>query len=73
MQGLCSQKETQKWALLLDPTRGSYSAPYEPLVAMANVVTHWAMAYSHKTQSFMKNGGQQKCLDKSIFKLTFFH
>ena len=22
------------------------------------------MAYSHKTQSFMKNGGRKKCLDK---------
>ena len=47
MQGLCSQKETQKWALLLDTTRGSYSAPYEPPVAMANVVTHiglWPIA-----------------------------
>ena len=26
----------------------------------------WVMAYSHKTQSFMKNGGQQKCLDKAL-------
>ena len=26
----------------------------------------WAMAYDHKTQSFMENGGQQKCLDKSL-------
>ena len=23
------------------------------------------MAYSHKTQSFMKNGGEQKCLHKA--------
>ena len=27
---------------------------------------HWVMAYDHKTQSFMKNGGQQKCLDKAL-------
>ena len=27
---------------------------------------HWGMAYSHKTQSFMKNRGQQKCLDKAL-------
>ena len=26
----------------------------------------WVMAYSHKTQSFIKNRGQQKCLDKSL-------
>ena len=24
------------------------------------------MAYGHKTQSLMKNGGQQKCLDKAL-------
>ena len=24
------------------------------------------IAYSRKTQSFMKNGGQQKCLDKAL-------
>ena len=28
---------------------------------------HWVMAYFRKTQSFMKNGGQQKCLDKALF------
>ena len=26
----------------------------------------WVMAYSHKTQSFIKNRGQQKCLDKAL-------
>ena len=26
----------------------------------------WVMTYGHKTQSFMKNGGQQKCLDKAL-------
>ena len=25
---------------------------------------HWVMALGHKTQSFMKNEGQKKCLDK---------
>ena len=39
--------------LLLDPTRGAYSAPYEPPAARA---------YGHKTQYFIKNGGQQKVL-----------
>ena len=28
--------------------------------------TRWVMAYDHKTQSFMKNSGQQKCLDKAL-------
>ena len=27
---------------------------------------HWVIAYSHKAQSFMKNGGQRKCLDKVL-------
>ena len=26
----------------------------------------WVMAYSIKTQFFMKNRGQQKCLDKAL-------
>ena len=26
----------------------------------------WVIAYSHKTQFFMKKWGQQKCLDKSL-------
>ena len=27
---------------------------------------HWVMAYRQKIQSFMKNRGQQKCLDKAL-------
>ena len=27
---------------------------------------HWVMAQGHKTQFFMKNGDQQKCLDKAL-------
>ena len=27
---------------------------------------YWVMAYSYKTQSFMKNIGQQKYLDKNL-------
>ena len=27
---------------------------------------HWVIAHSHKTQSFMKKGGQRKCLDKAL-------
>ena len=34
---------------------------------------HWVMAYNHKTESFKKNGGQQKCLDKALlFRLFVF-
>ena len=31
----------------------------------------WVMAYSHKIQSFMKIGSQQKCLDKVLTYTTF--
>ena len=41
-------------ALPLDRTRKAY--PEIPT----------ARAYDHRTQSFMKNGGQQKCLDKAL-------
>ena len=27
---------------------------------------HWVIAHSHRTQSFMKKGGQRKCLDKAL-------
>ena len=27
---------------------------------------HWVMAYVHKTQPFMKNRSQQKCLDEAL-------
>ena len=32
--------------------------------------THWVLTNDHKTQSFIKNGGQQNCLDKAL--LTFY-
>ena len=38
MQVLHRQKET--FALSLDPTSGTYSAPFEPPAARANVLTH---------------------------------
>ena len=28
------------------------------------------VAYDHKTQSFMKNRGQQKCLDKALWSFA---
>ena len=34
---------------------------------------HWVMAYSHKTQFFMKNGGQQKCLGKALITYHYVH
>ena len=32
----------------------------------------WIMAYIHKTQSFMKNRGQQKCLDKVLLGSNYW-
>ena len=42
-----------------NPTRGVYSIPLEPPALMV---------YGHKSQSFMKDGGQQKCLDKALIE-----
>ena len=33
--------------------------------------TRKVVTYSHKTQFFMKNEGQQKCLDKALLEYTF--
>ena len=49
-------------ALPLDPTSGVYSMPFEPLAVRGqHADARWVMAYGHKTQSVMKNGGQEKC------------
>ena len=54
-------------ALPLNLTRRAYSTQYEPPVARGQRAdARWVMVYSHKTQSFMKSGGQQKCLDKTL-------
>ena len=39
--------------------------PWNPQLQCAD--TRWVIAYDHETQSFMKNGGQQKCLDKALY------
>ena len=45
----------------------------EAPAARANMLTHVTLGYSlqlcrePKTQSFMKIGGQEKCLDKAVF------
>ena len=59
-----SIKQHLPWTL-----QGAFCAPYEWPVAIANGLT----AYSRRTQSFMKNGGQQKCLDKALPGGFFFH
>ena len=53
--------------LPLNPLSGFTSPPYEPKAARGqHAAARWVMAYSHKTQSFMKNKGQQKYLDKAL-------
>ena len=60
--------------LCLDPIRAVYSTPYEPPAARGQCAgARWVMVYGHKTQSFMKNGGHQKCLDKALFEIIGFH
>ena len=50
-----------------EPHTGVCSAPYEPpAVGGQRAAACWVMACGHKTQSFMKNGDQQKCLDKGF-------
>ena len=40
--------------------RGVYSTPYKPPASKGqHTDARWVMAYDHKTQYFMKNGGQQ--------------
>ena len=52
---------------------GVYSASYEPPVAGVQCAdARCIVAYGHKTQSFMKNGGQQRCLDKAL-KIPEYH
>ena len=45
-----------------------------PQLQRANVLTHglWGMAYGRKTQSFMKNESQHKCLDKALLPYVAF-
>ena len=48
-------------------TRGVCSTPYElPAAKGQHADAHWVMTYGYKTQSFMKNGGQEKYLDKAL-------
>ena len=45
---------------------GLIAPPWTPNWKGQRADARWVMAYVHKTQSFMKNGGQQKCLDKAL-------
>ena len=48
-------------------TRWVYSTPNElPAAKGQHADAHWVMTYGYKTQSFMKNGGQEKYLDKAL-------
>ena len=69
MQVLCRQKDNKKWKILpewcmerLFENMGSMkdSRGTTPRLGLLGYGLN-----CHKTQSFMKNGGQQKCLDKS--------
>ena len=57
-----------QWHFALNPTSGVYSAPYEHPASRVQRADapRWVMAYGHKAQSFMKKGGQQKCLNKAL-------
>ena len=51
-------------ALPLYPKSGAYSWASSFKGQCAGAL--WVIAYNHKTQSFVKNGGQLKCLDKAL-------
>ena len=55
-------------AIRVEGGGGRYSPSYElpPSARTKRADAHWVMADFHKTQSFMKNEGQQKCLDKAL-------
>ena len=48
---------------------GLIAPPWTPNWKGQRADARWVMAYVHKTQSFMKNGGQQKCLDKALLAI----
>ena len=55
--------------------QGGFTAHHmNPHLQRANVLTHglWGMAYGRKTQSFMKNESQHKCLDKALLSYVAF-
>ena len=55
--------------IALNPTRGEAGLQHPiwtPSCKGQRADTCWVVAYGHKTQSFMKNGGQQKCLVKAL-------
>ena len=46
--------------------------PWTPSCKGQHVDARCVMTYSHKTQSFMKNGDQQKCLSKALIMYMFW-
>ena len=45
-----------------EPHKGGLQHPiWTPSCKGQRAGERWVMVYGHKTQSFMKNGGQQKC------------
>ena len=55
--------------------QGGLTAPHitppPPSCNCQHTDRHCVMAYGHKTQSSMKNGDQQKCLDKALYQGSF--
>ena len=53
-----------------EPNKGDLQRPiWTPSCKGQHVDAQWVMAYDHKTQSFMKNRDQQKCLDKALIHI----
>ena len=66
-----SETAKTSWDIVPGPHKWGLHRPISiPSCTGQRADTRWVMAYSHKTQSFMKNGGQQKCLDKALLPCT---
>ena len=66
VQEMYQLKDQQSCILVFVAEIAKAEIALEPLAARANVLTHIVLFFGHKTQSFMKNSGQQMCLDKAL-------
>ena len=60
------EKLFENLGLMKKPKGGLQHPRLTPRCKGQHANIQWVLAYSHKTQFFMKNEGQQKCLDKTL-------
>ena len=62
----CWNSQSFQGPYLWTPQRGLTAPPWTPSWKGQRADARWVMAYGYKTQSFMKNGGHERCLDKAL-------